>query len=78
MVHNYFNFSKLLFYFCPNPGLRSVPAPGDPLYASTATMDALCTKSTAPWVVDAPVTWHAAGDVLRTVIGSLVGESSEF
>ena len=27
---------------------------------------------------DEASTWHAAGDVLRTVIESLVGESSEF
>ena len=48
IVPDYFNFSKLLFYFCPNPGLWAVPAPGDALYAGTATMDALCTKSRTP------------------------------
>ena len=59
IVPDYFNFSKLLFYFCPNPGLRAVPAPGDALY-DTATMDALGTKSTAPWVVDAPRRYSTA------------------
>ena len=58
-VPDYSNFSKLLFYFCPNPGLRAVPAPGDALY-DTATMDALGTKSTAPWVVDAPRRYSTA------------------
>ena len=48
MVPDYLNSSKLLFYFYPHPGLRAVPAPGDALYAGTATMDALCTQSTTP------------------------------
>ena len=29
-----------------------MPAPGDALYAGTATVDALYTKSATPWVVD--------------------------
>ena len=79
IVPDYFNFSKLLFYLCPNPGLRAVPAPGDALSAGTATMDTLCTKSSAPWVVDAPRRYstsprtalEACGDGIEKMVLSL-------